>query len=256
MIDFHSHIVYDVDDGSENIENSINLLKKANKAGFNSIILTPHYMKNYYECSKEEIKNKIEHLKQKCNEEKIDINLYQSNEIYITNDINELLNNNKASTINNSKYVLFELPMNEKPKNLLEVIYKLLENKKIPIIAHPERYAYIQKNPNKLLELIELGVLFQANYGSIIGQYGKQTQKTIKLLLKNNFIHFLGTDVHINGKIYTDIEIAKKELKKLLTDSQIQNITKNNAEKVLKNETIEIEIPKFIKQNFFTKTFI
>ena len=155
MIDFHSHIVYDVDDGAESIEDSVQILKLAENAGFKSIILTPHYMENYYEVQKDEIEQRIEVIKEKCKEENININLYQANEIYITNYMTELLQEGIASSINNSKYVLFELPMNEEPANLLEVVYSLLENGKIPIIAHPERYSYIQKEPNKLLDLIE-----------------------------------------------------------------------------------------------------
>ena len=196
MIDFHSHIIYDVDDGVELIEDSIRSLKAAENAGFKKIILTPHYMEDYYDVQKDDIKRKVEILQKKCNEENINVELYQANEIYITNHIVQLLNENIISSINDSKYVLFELTMNDAPFNLLEVIYSLIENNKIPIIAHPERYTYIQKEPNKLLELIEKGVLFQMNYGSIIGLYGKSAQKTAKLLLENNFIHFLGSDVN------------------------------------------------------------
>lgn len=255
MIDFHSHIVYDVDDGSETIENSINILKKAQDAGFRSIILTPHYMEDYYEYDKEQIQERIRELNQKCAEENIDITLYQANEIYITNNMVELLQENIASSINDSRYVLFELPMNNEPANLLEVIYSLLEDGKVPIIAHPERYTYIQKDPNKLLELVENGVLFQTNYGSILGQYGKEIQKTAKLLLENNFIHFLGSDVHKTGHIYENIEEIKKNLRKIISDKKIEEITKINAEKVLKNEKIEIEIPSKIKQGFFQRIF-
>lgn len=247
MIDFHSHIVYDVDDGSETIEKSINILKKAKKAGFKSIILTPHYMEDYYECNREQIQDKIKELNRICSEENIDINLYQANEIYITNDMVELLQENMATTINDSRYVLFELPMNNEPPNLLEAIYSLLENGKVPIIAHPERYTYVQKDPNKLLELIENGVLFQTNYGSIIGQYGKDSQKTAKLLIENNFIHFLGSDVHKSGHIYENINEIKKQLRKTITEEKIQELINDNAEKVLRNEEIEIQIPLKIK---------
>lgn len=255
MIDFHSHIVYDVDDGAESIEDSVQILKNAENAGFKSIILTPHYMENYYEVQKDEIKQKIEIINEKCKEENINIKLYQANEIYITNHISELLKEGIASSINNSQYVLFELPMNEEPANLLEVVYSLLENGKTPIIAHPERYAYIQKEPNKLLELIETGVLFQTNYGSILGQYGKEIQKTANLLLEHNFIHFLGSDVHKTGRIYTNIEEIKKQLRKIISEEKIEELTEKNAEKVLKNEKIEIEMPSKIKQGFLKKFF-
>ena len=113
MIDFHSHIVYGVDDGAESIEDSVQILKNAENAGFKSIVLTPHYMENYYEFHKDEITERIELIRQKCIEENININLYQANEIYITNHMIELLQEGIASSINNSKYVLLELPMNE-----------------------------------------------------------------------------------------------------------------------------------------------
>ncbi len=255
MIDFHSHIVYDVDDGSETIENSIDILKKAQDAGFKSIILTPHYMEDYYEYNLEQIQEKIKELNQKCIEENINIKLYQANEIYITNNMVELLQENIASSINGSRYVLFELPMNNEPPNLLEVIYSLLENGKVPIIAHPERYSYIQKDPNKLLELADNGVLFQTNYGSILGQYGKEIEKTAKLLIEHNFIHFLGSDVHKTGHIYENIEEMKKKLRKIISEEKIEQLTNGNAEKVLKDEKIEIEMPSKIKQGFFQKIF-
>lgn len=253
MIDFHSHIVYGVDDGAETIEDSIRILKLAQNAGFKKIILTPHYMQDYYEIQKDEIKQKIELIEEKCKEENIDISLYQANEIYITNHMTELLQEGIVSSINNSKYVLFELPMNEEPANLLEVVYSLLENGKTPIIAHPERYTYVQKNPNKLLELIEKGVLFQTNYGSILGQYGKEIQKTANLLLENNFIHFLGSDVHRIGHIYEKIEEIKKQLRKIISEEKIEELTDKNIEKILKDEKIEIEEPSKIKQGFFKK---
>lgn len=253
MIDFHSHIVYGVDDGSETLENSIEILKHAEKAGFHSVILTPHYMKNYYEISADEIQEKINILRRKCEEENIDINLYQANEIYITNSITDLLNKDIASAINCSRYVLFELPMNEEPINLIEVIYKLIENNKIPIIAHPERYSFVQKDPNKLLELMEHGVLFQANYGSIVGQYGKDVQKTVKLLIKNNFISFLGTDVHKSGTIYTKMDEVYEELEEIISEDMIEDLTENNAYLVLEDKEVEIPTPIKVKKNLFGK---
>ena len=91
-----------------------------------------------------------------------------------------LLEQGKASTINNSCYVLFELPLNAEPLNLYDVIYSLQENKLIPILAHPERYSYVQKEPELIHDLIEKGCLMQANYGSIIGEYGVKAEYILK----------------------------------------------------------------------------
>lgn len=240
MIDFHSHIVYDVDDGVDTIEDAIQILKEARTVGFDKIILTPHYMQGCYTVPKSEIQTRIEVLNKKCKEENIDITLYQANEIYITDNMNEILQENLASSIHESRYVLLELPMKFEPIHLLEILETLLEKGKTPIIAHPERYAYIQKEPNKVQELIKHGVLFQANYGSVIGQYGKEAKKTIKKLLKSNSIHFLGTDVHKIANVYQNMDKIKHKLRKIIKEEQIEEITTKNAEKVIQNEKIKV----------------
>lgn len=240
MIDFHSHIVYDVDDGIDTIENAIQIIKDAKNAGFNKMILTPHYMQGCYDVPANEIQKRIEILKQKCEEEKIDMMLYQASEIYITDDIIEILQKNLASSINASHYILIETPMSIEPLELTEVIHILIENGKIPIIAHPERYTYIQKEPNKVLELMKHGVLFQANYGSILGQYGKEAKKTVKRLLKNNSIHFLGTDTHKTGYIYQNMDKIKRKLRKIVREEQIEELTTQNAQKVIRDEEIKV----------------
>lgn len=240
MIDFHSHIVYDVDDGLSTVEEAIQIIRKAKDIGFDNIILTPHYMKGCYEVSASQVKLKIEELEKKCKEKNIDITLYQANEIYITEDIPKLLEKNAVSTINGSRYILVELPINFEVPNLLAIVEDLIEKGNIPIIAHPERYSYIQKQPCKVLELIKQGVLFQANYGSIIGQYGKEAKKTVKQLLKSNSIHFLGTDIHKTDYIYQDIDKIKYQLRKIIKEEQIEELTTKNAEKVIRNEEIKV----------------
>lgn len=255
MIDLHSHIIFDVDDGSKSIEDSIEMILEAVEAGFTDIIATPHYMESAYEVSKPEIKQKMDKIIEILKDNNVKINIHQGNEIYISNNIVDWLNNDIASTINNSKYVLFETPMNVEPLNLLDVVYSLLENKNVPIIAHPERYEFIQKDPNKLIELIENGVLFQANYGSITGQYGKEAQKTVVKLLQNNMIHFMGTDTHRPNSVYTRVGSSVQELKKILPNHIVEEITYENAKKVLNNEDIEIRNPIPVKQSLLNKFF-
>ena len=253
MIDFHSHIVFDVDDGSKSIEDSIKMIKQAKSAGFKAIIATPHYMEDYYECNYQEIEEKINKIEQAIKSEGIVI--YHGNEIYTTTNMKEILESGIATTINGSKYVLFELPMNEKPMNMLEVIYQIKESGRVPIIAHPERYSYVQKDPNILIDLIEEGVLFQANFGSIIGQYGDTAKKTVKQLLKNNFIHFLGSDIHRPNGIYLRMDEVIETLEKTIDTEKIKELTYINPRKVLENKEIDIESPIKIKDGFFSKIF-
>lgn len=229
MIDFHSHILPNIDDGSRNFEETINLIKEAKMAGFTKIISTSHYIKNYYESSESERTQ----LLQESYKPELGVELYIGNEIFITDDIIGLIKEGKASTINKSKYILFELPMSTKPLNVKEVVYRLIENGYRPIIAHPERYLYVQEDIMYVKELADMGTLFQANYGSIIGLYGNKAKKTVKKLLKQDLIHFLGSDVHRTNHIYTQIPRIMKKLNKVISKQKIEELTNINPQNVL-----------------------
>lgn len=249
MIDVHCHLVYDVDDGSQNKEKTIIMLEEAKRAGFTDIILTPHYMQDYYIEPSAKIKEKIDTFYEDA--KNIGINLYQGNEIYATRDIVDLIKNNEAACLNKSRYVLLELPMQNIPMNLDEIIYLLLENKYIPVIAHPERYKYVQENPNMLIEYIEKGVLFQSNFGSIVGVYGNSIKDTVKKLLTHNMIHFLGSDTHRPNTIYSAMAEIITKLNKLIGKAKQEELTTVNPMNILKNKEIEVDTPETIKKSLF-----
>ena len=126
MIDFHSHIIPEIDDGSRSIEETMLLLEEAEKAGFKKIISTSHYINNRYEFNEASRRQFLEMLKIGVNNLKLDLELYLGSEIYLSYDIIELLEECKASTINDTNYVLIELPMQSELPNLKRVIYELL----------------------------------------------------------------------------------------------------------------------------------
>ena len=235
MIDFHSHILPNIDDGSKSLEDSIKIVEEARQAGFNKIISTSHYMERYYECGESERIQLLEKVKENTK----GVELFLGNEIYATYNMAELIEEKRASTINNSRYVLFELPLNSKPMNAEEIVYRLIENGYIPIIAHPERYSYVQDDIEFIEKLYDMGALLQANFGSIIGLYGKRAEKTVKKLFKEGLIQFLGSDVHRTNQIYPKMPKIMKKLKKILSDREIKELTELNAQKVLDNEEIE-----------------
>lgn len=249
MIDIHCHLVYNVDDGSKNIEETEIMLKEAKQAGFTDIILTPHYREEYFTVPSEEIAKKVQEIQKKA--ENIGVNLYQGNEIYATDKIIQLIHNKQAMSLNNSRYVLFELSMREKQINADQIIYTILQDGKIPIMAHPERYHYVQKNPNLLLDYIEMGVLFQSNYGSLIGLYGKEAKETIKLLLTHNMIHFLASDNHRINSVYCLVKESMKQLEKLIGAEKMRKLIYINPKAILEDKPIEIIEPTEIKKGIF-----
>ena len=170
----------------------------------------------------------------------IDVKLYLGSEIYVTNNIIEIIEEQKASTLSYSRYVLFELPLRSEIRNLKTILYKLIEKGCIPIIAHPERYQFVQESPERLEELIDMGVLLQANYGSIIGLYGNPAKKTVKRLLEKNMIHFLGSDVHREKTIYPQMNEILKKIKKIVGQERLEEITTINPKVILQNRKLEI----------------
>lgn len=243
MIDFHSHILPNIDDGSRSIEETFNLIKEAKEAGFEGIVCTSHYMENYYETNRPEREVWINAIHENLENKNIDMNLYLGNEIYMSDNIIELLEDGKATTMNDTSYVLFELPMNAEPMNLYDMVYEMQQYKIVPILAHPERYSFVQTDPELIYDLIDKGVLMQANYGSIIGQYGKKAQMIVQKFLENNMIHMLGTDVHRQNTIYPKIPEIILELKSLIGEEKVKELTTINPELVINNKRIDIRKP-------------
>lgn len=239
MRDIHSHILYGIDDGARTLSESIKILDNLYRKGVTDIILTPHYIKS----SKYNVNNREKFdlfLKLKTSYKKI--NLYLGNEVYVDEDLVDLLKKGEVATLNNSNYLLMELPMNSKIKDLDSIIYDLMRNGIIPIIAHPERYTYVQEDISYIDSLIDMGVLFQGNYESLFGKYGKKSEKTLKKLLKKNYISFLGSDVHRENHIDHTEEVYSKLYKIYKDRKKVKDLIDTNILKVINNEEIKREI--------------
>lgn len=233
MIDIHSHILYGIDDGAKTIDESLNILKKAYSSGVTDIVLTPHYIINSkYNCNNQDKLKLLNNIKKKMNEENIDINLYLGNEVYVDSGISDLIQKD-ISTLNGSRYMLIELPMNRKSTIIDDILYELSKNNIIPVIAHPERYTAYYKDYEFFYDLIEKGCLLQSNIGSLYGMYGIKAKRMIKGLLKRRMITLMGSDIHHEtGDIYS--KNIDKDLLKLLKDKDyVDDILINNARSVI-----------------------
>jgi len=245
MIDFHSHILYGLDDGIQTFEDSVLVVKEAKEAGFNKIICTTHYS-NYFKADEEKRKKRIKELE----ENKLGVELILGNEIYAISNIDELIDKKEASTINGSSYILFELPLRENYSQLRNLIINLMSKGYKLVLAHPERYVTFQKDPKRIEEILNLGVYLQANYMSIEGLYGREAKKLVELLYKHKMITFLGTDVHRTCKYYPNIKRVKEKIVDIVGISQFEYMSEKNIELVLENEEVEdqnyIQIEKTI----------
>lgn len=244
MKDLHTHILYDIDDGSNSLEESLEILKQASLNGVTDIVLTPHYVKgSKYSADNAQKKKLFNELKKWVDISSININIYLGNEVYITEDSLSL--SKEISTINNSRYILIELPLNTKYNLIFESLNKLKKKNLIPIIAHPERYMAYYEDYDFFNNLRKIGCLLQGNIGSIYGNYGKKSKKMIIYMLENNMLDFLASDIHHSNNIIYDKDI-KRDIFKIVKDKEVvEKLLNTNAEKVLN----DIDIVEWSKNN-------
>ncbi|WP_461207725.1 tyrosine-protein phosphatase [Clostridium sp. DL1XJH146] len=200
MIDLHSHIIPNIDDGSKSYDMTVNMLKQAEADGTNIIFATPHFKKFYYETRYSDILKKVDEINLICEGENIDVEVISGQEILLDEYTLKEFDEGNLGTLNNTKYMLVEFPMDKLGNDNLDTVYELRVQGIIPIIAHPERYAYVENNIASLNCFIKEGCLFQINTGSITGTYGVKVQKTVFNLLNNGICHFIGSDAHSDDR--------------------------------------------------------
>ena len=227
MVDIHSHILFGVDDGAKDIEESIELLKQAVSVGYTDIVCSSHYYIGLYEN-----RNYLTHfnlLQDEINRLNISINIYLGNEFNL--DSEYFSHKDKINKINNGKYFLVEIKSNIIYSICKDFFQMLLGKGVTPIFAHVERYNQIRVE--ELIELSQMGVVLQMNLGSAVGELPKA-----KYLLGNRYIDIIATDTHKYGKRDYNIKEKLDKLKSIVGDEYFQLLTEINPKKVINNENI------------------
>ena len=197
------------------------------------VVATPHYVDETNYVSKVSANTKLlKKLKTRLKKEKIGVNLYLGNEIYIGPKILELLEASEISGLAGSKYLLVELPMSGEYPGYMDVFMELLRAEYKVILAHPERYTAFLKNFDSIRELYDMGVLLQCNLGSFIGHYGKASRKVAEWLAKNDMIFAVATDIHHpRGEKF--MPAVMKRLSKFYGTFELEDILEKNPKKIL-----------------------
>ena len=246
MIDIHSHLVPGVDDGSPSLEESLQLLKQAEEEGITEIITTPHFMKNG------DFRTKASELIQRFNELKEayqgSIKLHLGNELYIHPDLPELLEQGEILTLAESETILVEFPFHDYREDYDEILYELSLKYQI-IIAHPERYSYVQDDPNFCLRWLKEGYLLQSNQNSL---FKKETKKTLIPMIEHGFVSFIASDAH-NEYRPLILKDAYDVLSEEFNETLAIQLTRENPRRILMNERI---VPEYREMKKKKKRFL
>ena len=240
MIDIHSHVIPEVDDGSRSLNETINMIRKINEKGVKTLVATPHYTPEMYEFPRDEIEMKVDFLNRILKTNDIDTKILLGQEIMIDINTFDLLKDGIIGPINDTRYVLIEFDMDIAMPNIDYIIKRIINKGFIPIIAHPERYKYVSEDINIAKKWVQNGALLQMNLGSISGVHGTLSKKTIIKLLKEDLIHLWGSDIHYFRPTYDNFDEHIKLIRKVVkNEKQADEILIHNNSKVISNEIIE-----------------
>ena len=195
-VDIHSHILPHMDDGAQDMEMALEMLRIAQSEGITDIIVTPHYKAGRFKGDAKQMHRQLEEVRRLMKQEGIDVNLYPGNEIYYRSELEEKLESGELSTMNGSNYVLVEFSPMESFLYIRGAVEELFGMGYTPILAHVERYQCMCKHPEYVAQLKKMGCGIQVNASTVTGGFGFMGKRFAHKLLKEGLVDYIGTDAH------------------------------------------------------------
>ncbi len=220
----HSHLLAGIDDGSKSLDESEAMIRYFEKLGYRKLITTPHAMSDVYRNTPEIITSKLDELRAHLRAKQIDVEIHAAAEYYLDESLMQALQSNDRLLTFGDKYLLFETNFLSEPLQLKEFVFQAATRGYKLILAHPERYMYLQQNLAKAEDLLDRGVLFQVNIGSLSGYYSKSVQQVAFRLVDRGWVHWLGSDCHqIQHLQLLEKTLSSKYMKKALNLPLLNN---------------------------------
>ena len=239
MIDIHSHILFNIDDGAATLEDSVKLCRDAADNGVKLITATPHFFDySHIRSFVSERNHKISVLREILDEEDIPISVAAGSELFL-NDKVFSAGDLDALTINGSRYMLCEFPLGPFDIDRAPLwIDELISRGYTPIVAHPERYIEFHRNLYIIDELLDREVVFQVNIDSLTGKNGEEPQKMAVDMVMRKIALLIGSDAHDTEYRHTRLREKFKDLPEFIDERILLDCMDKNAKAILKNEEI------------------
>ena len=242
MIDFHNHILPNIDDGSKSFDMSIEMLSNASKQGITEVVNTVHYQHPKFESKRidfDRINSLKDELQNELENRGIPIKLHLGAEVFYFPNLLEILDL-PLVTIGKGKYMLIEFYPQLIPDSHKQQFFDLKMAGVTPIIAHPERYKFVQENIAIVTEWLEAGCLIQIDAGSPLGILGNKSKTTSIEIIKNNWFQIIGSDAHDNNNRRFCLKRALDFIRNFVEDPE--KYVWENPKKIINGEPISVDI--------------
>lgn len=236
MIDIHTHLIPNIDDGSKSLESSIRQLKLMAEGGIQHVFCTVHYMRGLYQFERATYRYKFAELAAEVKKQEIPITLHPGAEVFLIKGIEEDIKEKKL-TLGESSYVLVESELNGLPPDLYNILFDLLHRGYRPILAHAERYVSIMGRTREVKALIDKGIYIQINAGSLLGGYGAKIKTTAWKLVNKGWVHIIASDDHVRQ----DYDAFFKAKQKIVDHIDLQTanlLTRDYPRMIIENKKI------------------
>ncbi|WJH35578.1 tyrosine protein phosphatase [Paenibacillus aurantius] len=237
MIDIHCHILPGMDDGPEEMDQSVRMAELAVREGITAIVATPHHANGVYRNSASAIIQAVHTLNAVLADLDVNLEIIPGQEVRLTDRLLEDLEEGRL-ILQGNRYLLLELPASRLPSRLEETLHELRVLGITPIIAHPERNAVLAADPGLLEALIDKGALSQLTSHSLTGLFGSRIQKAALRFCDRDLVHFVASDAHDTEVRNNRLAPAYALLQKRLGDAAVERL-RRNTELMLTGEAID-----------------
>ncbi|MEO8287716.1 MAG: CpsB/CapC family capsule biosynthesis tyrosine phosphatase [Chloroflexota bacterium] len=255
MIDIHTHILPDLDDGPADMDTSVGMGLIAAAEGFTAIISTSHSEQAAIE-GHERLSMRLDDVRDAWSKAGLNIRLELGMEIFLRPNTLDQLKAGHLWALAGSRYLLVELPLQPWPTYADDTLYGLQLAGYVPVLAHPERYTAIQSDPGKMYELAERGILGQVTAAAVIGEHGTSIKKCSEMLLRHNLVQFIATDAHSTGRRHPRIAEARAYAETMVGPELAADMVQGNPARILAHEAISLDPqPVAPRKSFFGSLF-
>ncbi len=240
MYDIHSHILYGSDDGAQSLEEAVKMAENASLHGTKGLVATPHtnVPGSYDNFWGPELLKKVKDLRAALKENYIDLQIFCGQEIFCTSHTVDYLKTGKDITLNNSRYPLLEFDFYEYSDSVYSKLKKIISEGYVPVIAHPERYAFVAEDEDAALKLKSLGCKLQINKGSLTGSFGESAFYTARRLIEERLADIIASDSHSPYVRTTNMENIHELVSEAYSQNYADILLEYNPKRILQDREL------------------
>lgn len=237
MVDIHCHILQEMDDGAQSLSEALEMARMAVSCGVTDLVTTSHFRDERLGAHwLQELQYQFRRLEKALAEEKIPLRLLPGAEILCTWGTVDLARDRALPTLGDTDYVLCEFYFDAEYDDMDGILEEIARAGYRPVIAHPERYGAIQREPRRVQRWFRKGYVIQVNKGSVLGAFGSRPRNAACWLLERGFVHLLASDAHSPYRRTTDLTHLKKWMTDNYPESYARLLLEENPARLIRGE--------------------